>query len=90
MTPNAARIEGLLREMSLHEKLGQLTMMRADFGDAGAELGAAKLAQVRAGGAGSILDLRGLESIQEFSKGGGGGVAPRHPAALHPRRSAWL
>ena len=68
MTPNAARIEGLLREMSLHEKLGQLTMMRADFGDAGAELGAAKLAQVRAGGAGSILDLRGLESIQESQR----------------------
>jgi len=68
MTPNAARIEGLFRAMSLHEKLGQLTMMRADFGNAGAELGAAKLAQIRAGGAGSILDLRGLESIQESQR----------------------
>ncbi len=54
--------------MSLDEKLGQLTMIRADFGEAGAMLGAAKLAQVREGRAGSVLDLRGLEHIQESQR----------------------
>ncbi len=64
----SVRIDGLIQAMSLDEKLGQLTMIRADFGDAGAELGAAKLAQVQAGRAGSILDLRGLEHIQESQR----------------------
>ena len=68
MTFDSARIEGLIQGMSLDEKLGQLTMMRADFGDAGAVLGAAKLAQIREGRAGSILDLRGLEHIQESQR----------------------
>ncbi len=68
MTFESARIEGLIQGMSLDEKLGQLTMIRADFGDAGAELGAAKLAQVREGRAGSILDLRGLQYIQESQR----------------------
>ncbi len=54
--------------MSLDEKLGQLTMIRADFGDAGAELGAAKIAEIKAGRAGSILDLRGLEHIQNSQR----------------------
>lgn len=68
MSFNAARIESLLEALSLEEKLGQLTMIRADFGKAGAEMGAAKLAQIRAGRAGSVLDLRGLESIRESQK----------------------
>ena len=65
MTPNNELTEGLIESMSLHEKLGQLTMIRADFGDAGAELGVAKLAQIRAGLAGSILDLRGLKNLED-------------------------
>ncbi len=68
MTFDSARIEALIQGMSLDEKLGQLTMVRADFGDAGAVLGAAKLAQIREGRAGSILDLRGLEHIQESQR----------------------
>ena len=68
MMPNAARLEGLLRAMSPDEKLGQLTMIRADFGDAGAELGAAKIAEIQAGRTGSILDLRGLEHIQKSQR----------------------
>ncbi|HXW22567.1 MAG TPA: glycoside hydrolase family 3 N-terminal domain-containing protein, partial [Rhodomicrobium sp.] len=65
MTPNNELMEGLIESMSLYEKLGQLTMIRADFGDAGAELGVAKLAQIRAGLAGSILDLRGLKNLED-------------------------
>jgi len=68
MTPNAAQLDDLLQEMSPDEKLGQLTMIRADFGDAGAELGAAKIAEIQAGRTGSILDLRGLEHIQKSQR----------------------
>ena len=42
--------------MTLDEKLGQLTMIRADFGDAGAELNAAKLCW---GMSPRMLDLQG-------------------------------
>lgn len=68
MTAGAGRIDELLHAMSLEEKLGQLTMMRAGFGEAGAEMGPAKLADIRAGRAGSILDLRGVDRIQEAQK----------------------
>ncbi len=68
MAAEDTRIEGLLQAMSLDEKLGQITMVRADFGDAGAELGQAKLAEIRAGRAGSILDLRGVERIQDAQR----------------------
>ncbi len=65
MTDKAARTEELLRAMSIDEKLGQLTMIRADFGDAGSELSAAKLQDIRAGRAGSVLDLKGAARIDE-------------------------
>ena len=68
MADENARIEGLLQAMSLDEKLGQITMIRADFGDAGAELGRAKLEEIRAGRAGSILDLRGVDRILEAQR----------------------
>ena len=68
MAAETGRIEDLLRAMSLDEKLGQLTMIRADFGDAGAEIGEAKLAEIKAGRAGSILDLKGVDRIQEAQK----------------------
>ena len=68
MADENSRIEGLLQAMSLDEKLGQITMIRADFGDAGAELGKAKLEEIRAGRAGSILDLRGVDRILEAQR----------------------
>ncbi|WP_127079142.1 glycoside hydrolase family 3 N-terminal domain-containing protein [Rhodomicrobium lacus] len=63
MTEDAARIEGLLRAMTLEEKVGQLTMIRADFDAAGSTLLAPKLADIAAGRAGSVLDLRGASAI---------------------------
>jgi beta-glucosidase len=63
MTGKSERIEGLLQAMTLEEKLGQLTMIRADFGENGAELGAGKLDDIRAGRAGSVLDLKGAAQI---------------------------
>ncbi len=68
MTASTGRTDKLLRAMSLEEKLGQLTMIRAGFSEAGSEMGAAKLADIRAGLAGSILDLRGLDRIQETQR----------------------
>jgi beta-glucosidase len=63
MTGKSERIEGLLQAMTLDEKLGQLTMIRADFGETGAELGPGKLDEIRAGRAGSVLDLKGAARI---------------------------
>ncbi|MFT4078337.1 glycoside hydrolase family 3 N-terminal domain-containing protein [Rhodomicrobium sp.] len=63
MMEDAARIEGLLRAMTLEEKVGQLTMIRADFDAAGSTLLAPKLADIAAGRAGSVLDLRGASAI---------------------------
>ncbi len=82
MTPNAAGIEGLINSMSLDEKLGQLTMMRADFGAVGAELSAAKIAAICAGLAGSILDLRGLQKIQECQRAAVEGSRLRIPLLI--------
>ncbi len=65
---DAACIEGLLQAMSLDEKLGQLTMVRADFNDAGPELGKSKVGEIKAGRAGSVLDLTGLKRIHEAQK----------------------
>ncbi len=58
MTAKSERIEGLVKAMTLEEKLGQLTMIRADFGETGAELGPDRLAEIRSGHAGSVLDLK--------------------------------
>ncbi len=68
MSSEAARIDDLLKAMTLDEKLGQLTMIRADFGEAGAKLGPDKLQEIRAGRAGSVLDLKGAENIQAGQK----------------------
>ena len=68
MRDKLARIENLVEAMSLDEKIGQLTMIRADFGDAGSELGAEKLAEIRKGRAGSVLDLKGVDAIDEGQK----------------------
>ncbi|MBT3069317.1 glycoside hydrolase family 3 C-terminal domain-containing protein [Rhodomicrobium sp. Az07] len=63
MTEDAPRIEALLQAMTLEDKLGQLTMIRADFDAAGSTLLAPKLAEITAGHAGSVLDLRGATAL---------------------------
>ncbi len=68
MRDKLARIDNLVGAMSLDEKIGQLTMICADFGDAGSELGAEKLAEIRKGRAGSVLDLKGVDAIDEGQK----------------------
>jgi beta-glucosidase len=68
MAAENTRIEGLLQAMSFDEKLGQITMVRADFGEAGAVLGPAKLAEIQAGRAGSILDLWGVDRIHDAQR----------------------
>jgi beta-glucosidase len=68
MTREIADIQTLLQSMSLDEKLGQLTMIRADFGPQGAELGLYKLSEIREGRAGSVLDLKGAHAIHAGQK----------------------
>ncbi|KAI95598.1 glycoside hydrolase [Rhodomicrobium udaipurense JA643] len=68
MMEDAARIEGLLRAMTLEDKVGQLAMIRADFDAAGSTLLAPKVADITAGRAGSVLDLRGASAILAAQK----------------------
>jgi beta-glucosidase len=68
MTREVANVETLLQAMSLEEKLGQLTMIRADFGQQGPELGPDRLLEIRAGRAGSVLDLKGTHIIHAGQK----------------------
>jgi beta-glucosidase len=68
MTREIANVEALLQAMSFEEKLGQLTMIRADFGEHGAELGPGKLSEIRKGRAGSVLDLKGAQGIRVGQK----------------------
>ena len=58
------RIEGLLHIMTLEEKIGQLTMIRGGGGMGGANLTDAQLGHVRAGRAGSVLDLTTADGIR--------------------------
>ena len=58
------RIEGLLHIMTPEEKIGQLTMIRGGGGMGGAKLTDAQLDHVRAGRAGSVLDLTTADGIR--------------------------
>jgi beta-glucosidase len=65
-----ARVEALLAAMTLEEKIGQLTMIRGGGGLGGPELTEEQLAGVRAGHAGSILDIwagHGIRRAQEVA-----------------------
>jgi beta-glucosidase len=66
------RIEALLGDMSLAEKIGQLTMVRGGGGLGGPELTEAQLDDVRAGRVGSMLDIwakDGIRRAQEVAVG---------------------
>ena len=53
------RIDALLGEMTLAEKLGQLTMVSADFAVTGPMVSDNYVAEILSGAAGSILNLYG-------------------------------
>lgn len=65
MTQNApdVKIEALIADMTLEEKIGQLTMARGGAGAGGAELAVGQLADLRAGRIGSMLDIWSKEGI---------------------------
>jgi beta-glucosidase len=57
------RIEGVLKSMTLEEKIGQLTMVQGHDGEAG-KLTDAQLERVREGGIGSVLNISASEPIR--------------------------
>lgn len=57
-------IDALLEDMTLAEKIGQLTMARGGGGTGGPELMDAQLDDVRAGRIGSILDMWGVDGVR--------------------------
>ena len=59
------RIEALIAQMSLGEKIGQLTMVRGGGGAGGPQLSAEQLHDVRAGLIGSVLDISARTGIRE-------------------------
>ena len=59
------RIEALIAQMSLGEKIGQLTMVRGGGGAGGPQLSAEQLNDVRAGLIGSVLDISARTGIRE-------------------------
>src|SRR5690242_17693074 len=61
--PSDSSIENLLASMTLEEKIGQLTMVRAS--EDGSSVGTAELVEaVRAGRVGSILDLTNRNNLR--------------------------
>jgi len=62
------RIESLLGEMSLAEKLGQLTMTAAGFTVTGPIMGRDATDSVRAGTIGSVLNLVGAPRLRELQR----------------------
>jgi beta-glucosidase len=58
------RIDRLLDEMRLEEKIGQLTMVRGGAGAGGPELSPGQLDDVRAGRVGSVLDIWAAAGIR--------------------------
>ena len=67
---HSARVDALLSQMTLDEKIGQLIMIRGGDGNGGPELSARQLDEVRAGRVGSMLDIssaKGIVDAQEVA-----------------------
>ena len=62
------RIDRLIREMSLAEKLGQLTMTAAGYTVTGPTLAGDSTDSIRAGTVGSLLNLIGAEHVREMQR----------------------
>ncbi len=61
---DSGRIDALMSQMSLEEKIGQLTMVRGGGGLGGPALSPEQLDDVRAGRVGSVLDISAREGIR--------------------------
>ncbi|HLY56184.1 MAG TPA: glycoside hydrolase family 3 N-terminal domain-containing protein, partial [Stellaceae bacterium] len=62
------RIEALLGAMTPAEKLGQLTMLAAEFAVTGPTVSGDYVARVRAGACGSLLNLWGTDRVREMQR----------------------
>src|SRR5580658_78276 len=62
------RIDRLIREMSLAEKLGQLTMTAAGYTVTGPTLAGDSTDSIRAGTVGSLLNLIGAEHVRDMQR----------------------
>jgi beta-glucosidase len=62
------RVERLIREMSLAEKLGQLTMTSAGYTVTGPVIAGDSTEAIRAGTVGSLLNLVGADHVREMQR----------------------
>jgi beta-glucosidase len=62
------RIDRLIREMSLTEKLGQLTMTAAGYAVTGPTIAGDSTDAIRAGTVGNLLNLTGPEHVREMQR----------------------
>jgi beta-glucosidase len=66
--PASPRVESVIAAMSPAEKIGQLTMVSADLGEDAPSLPTRHLEAIRAGMAGSVLNLWGAEAVHEAQR----------------------
>jgi beta-glucosidase len=66
--PDARRIEALIGEMTLAEKLGQLTMMAASHTVTGPVITGHSLGDIRSGRIGNLLNLIGAAAAREMQR----------------------
>ena len=62
------RVDRLIREMSLAEKLGQLTMTAAGYAVTGPTIAGDSTDAIRAGTVGNLLNLTGPEHVREMQR----------------------
>src|SRR6185312_14773673 len=67
-TQDARRIEALIGEMTLTEKLGQLTMMAASHTVTGPVITGHSLSDIRTGRIGNLLNLIGAAAAREMQR----------------------
>jgi beta-glucosidase len=63
-----SRIETLMREMTLAEKLGQLTMTAAGYAVTGPTIAGDSTAAIRAGTVGNLLNMWGTERVRDLQR----------------------
>lgn len=62
------RVEGLIRRMTLAEKLGQLTMTAAGYAVTGPVIAGDSTAAIKSGGIGNLLNLVGVDHVNEMQR----------------------
>ena len=88
-TSEKAHIERLIAEMTLEEKLGQLTMLSGELVQTGPPSAPVTSEAIRKGRVGSLLNLWGSERVREVQRHAVEGSRSADPAVLQPGCALW-